>query len=194
MRLKKLKLSRSGWLLLLVVLVGAGGWFSVVRAPSHFPRTATVSVESGLVLSEIAAHLASEQVIRSPLAFKVLARLISRDQVVAGDYFFYQPENLLTVVRRLVAGRYDLNLIKVTVPEGLSNVEVANLLEVKLDQFNRDEFLQLAAALEGYLFPDTYFFSPQATPRRVIRLMNENFHQRLAAYQEQIESSPRSLE
>jgi UPF0755 protein len=47
--------------------------------------------------------------------------------------------------------------------------------------------------LEGYLFPDTYFFPPMASDQDIIEKMKETFDKKVSPYMEEIKNSGRSL-
>lgn len=68
--------------------------------------------------------------------------------------------------------------ITVTIPEGLNTRQIADILE-KNNLFAASEFSKLAAADEGYLFPDTYRLYKTATPEEVISKMKANFTKKL---------------
>lgn len=84
--------------------------------------------------------------------------------------------------------------LEVTIPEGLSLGQIAHKFE-SLDMFTAEEFLEecangdypydfleqipedgdRAGRMEGYLFPDTYFFTLTPNPREVIKKMLNRF-------------------
>jgi UPF0755 protein len=92
--------------------------------------------------------------------------------------------------------------IRITFPEGWTISQMADRLEV--NTLSGQKFLELAqrpdvfsdrfpfltqlpqgATLEGFLFPDTYFFDPEASPDSIIEKMLQTFLQKvLEPYQE----------
>lgn len=96
----------------------------------------------------------------------------------------------------------------VTIPEGYTVKQIANLLEKKglgsADQFVKatttwsgdEEFLKTRTkknSLEGYLFPDTYRINKGTPAEDIISMMLNNFERRLAPLQTQISANKRSL-
>src|SRR6185295_15287027 len=92
------------------------------------------------------------------------------------------------VIDRLVAGTIYLH--RFMVPEGLNLKEVASKWEeqgfgpakdfIAAAQDSADLVKDLQgdtvhASLEGYLFPETYFFATRTTPRRAIEAMVDRF-------------------
>lgn len=86
--------------------------------------------------------------------------------------------------------------VKITFPEGLTAKDMSELL--KKNSFDGDGFLQLVnnipdsfrtryafltdkkvTSLEGYLFPDTYFFKKDLTAEQIAKKMLDNFENRI---------------
>jgi len=65
--------------------------------------------------------------------------------------------------------------LKITIPEGYTLNDIAEKFRV-FENFNKDNFLKIAR--EGYLFPDTYFFTGRETERGVIKIMENNFQKK----------------
>lgn len=156
---------------LLVLLL----WFAT-RAPGDSPEGKTIKIAKGDTVSEVSETLGEARLIGMETLFKLLVRLRSpRAGVIAGDYFFSGRENLWQVVRRLVHGDFGLQYKKVTIPEGATAYEVGLLIARAVPAFDRKTFNKLAEADEGYLFPDTYFFSPAVTPAEAYATLRGNF-------------------
>ena len=54
--------------------------------------------------------------------------------------------------------------------------QVADMFVSKLENFDKSNFL--SKALEGHLFPDTYFFFTTANENDVLESMTENFNKK----------------
>ena len=155
-------------------------YYITFAPPWTFPSGAMVKVAKGSSIEEIAENLQSKDIIRSVFLFEATARALGH-KVIAGEYFFEEPENVLTIALRLSRGDYNLEPVRVTIPEGANAFEVTKLLSKSLGtDFDAKKFLELAEPKEGYLFPYTYFFYPGAEPELVIQTMTENFTRALA--------------
>lgn len=162
--------------------------------PEDFPTHSLISIAEGMTLSESAGHLAERRVIRSPLWFKALVYL-SRGEasVVAGDYYFERPAGLLTVTTRIINGGFGIEPIRVLIPEGLHNREMAELLDEQLPAFDAKKFIDLAKEKEGYLFPDTYNFTPGATAEDVVERMHDHFFEKIEPIRGALREAGRNL-
>lgn len=173
------------------------GWFvyySVIAAPASFPSGRLVTVEEGQPVSELALSLEGQGVIRSPLALKMAIRFMGSDKTVrAGDYLFKEPRTVLSVARALSQGAFGLEPIRIRVREGAMVKDMADLFAKDLQRFNKERFIEEATPLEGYLFPDTYFFLPNATEDTVIQTMYNNFQLKYETIADQIDAFGKPL-
>ena len=143
-------------------------------APQDFPSDKIITLKKGSSLSELSYELKRSRVIRSPLWFRVAAITFGGEtSIQAGDYYLKEPEGGLSLAWRMVHGNHNLTVVKLTIPEGFTNEEIANLFDERFVFFNKDIFL--AKAEEGYMFPDTYFIPINATVDTVIELFKNNF-------------------
>jgi UPF0755 protein len=80
----------------------------------------------------------------------------------------------------------------VTIPEGFNVNQIASVCSLKLNNFNQAQFLGETKDLEGYLFPDTYFFLSNASDKDVVKSMSENFQKKITPLLQQINASGKS--
>ena len=172
----------------LVLLVYALFWTN----PRDFRANSLVRIESGTSLSESAIILERENIIKSKFWFKVISILSKNSRnIKAGDYFFGKPQSVFTVAKRLHNGDFSINQVKITIPEGMNIIQIADLMAEKFALFNQEEFINKAE--EGYLFPDTYFFLRNVSADQVISVMKPNFNSKIKKIESQIESSEKNL-
>lgn len=183
------------------VIVAASGivatllYVFAIRPPDDFPTGALVTVPDGASLKATAQALAEQHLIRSPLAFEASMYALGRARSAkAGDYVFNQPVSVWAVARRVGTGAFGLEPVRIRIPEGATTREMASLLSVALARFNADSFLVQARPQEGYLFPDTYFFLPNAREGAVLQTLHQNFEDKTASLVPDIAASGRSLE
>lgn len=174
---------------LAVVLV-----LALVFPPLGFPADAVIEIPEGATVERIAQILYERQVIRSPFIFSLLAsQHNAAKSLKAGFYQFEKPLLAGEVARRIEEGFFSKDLVKFTVPEGLSVAQLAELASQNLPGISAEDFAREAHPFAGYLFPDTYFVPPQITSEQLIKTMRENFAEQLEPLQSAIEKSDRSL-
>ncbi len=165
---------------LLLLLISFGGWAcyrAALSRPSLPKETTEITIPSGMGVAEIGKLLFEKRLIRSEVLFKFYLRLNDLGTTLeAGEYRVPPRLSLPETVALLQHGTFDL---KVTFPEGWRREEMAEYLDgVEGLRFSGAEFLQGSGGMEGYLFPETYFFSREATVTEVVALMREMFDEK----------------
>jgi len=162
-------------------------YFWLVSAPFGFPQGAYVTVAEGEPLSAIAADFKARDIISHPWLFIAAARIVGSDRhIPAGTYYFSQPQNLVLVAIRLTSGDFETTPIRVMVPEGATNEDIASLLTSKVPGFDRGRFVNAAQGKEGYLYPDTYFFMPGDSTQTILSVFNNGFQSHISKVQSQL--------
>jgi len=166
-----------------------------IKAPSNFPTGEIITINTGSNLTQAGNELVSKNVIKSLFWFRGLVILFDGDDgLIAGDYYFKKPTNLFSVIAVMTDENYNADSIKITIPEGFSTKQMAEVFEEKLPNFNKGEFLDKTFSLEGYLFPDTYFFSSTTDENTVIGVMQDNFQKKIDMVADKISAFGKSLE
>ncbi|MFL6334839.1 MAG: endolytic transglycosylase MltG [Pyrinomonadaceae bacterium] len=181
--------------LILFIIAGAGSLLWIrheLQAPKlHSQSEQYVNIPKGSTPDQIINNLEALGVIRRGWLLRLYVRLTGSGQrLKAGEYRFPSPISPLAVLRKLEEGEQRLS--RLTVIEGWTRWDIAALLtripELKLQ--SPEEALALfddttsirdldpeAKNLEGYLYPDTYSFQPDTTPRQVVETMVKRFRQ-----------------
>ena len=183
----------------LVILIAAGCVFTylylaIIRPPDDYPLNELVTIKDGASLKDVSIGLKRDRIVRSDIALRAIVTLLGHQRDVhAGDYIFKEPLNIFSVARVISIGAYGLEPMRIRVPEGATTKEMAVIFGNSLERFNAEKFLEQAAPLEGYLFPDTYFFLPNATDGLVIETMRQNFEARMATIDAQVKAFGKPL-
>lgn len=150
-----------------------------------------VEIRKGLRTTTILQHLQREGIVRDeyvPLIYMKLLR--HNDSLKAGIYEFRGASSAASVIEKLVRG--DVVLRSVTIREGLDRFAIAQLFAAEgfgtvaqWEKLTADgeaihDLAPEAASLEGYLFPDTYKFSPGTSAKAIVEAMVENFRKHFA--------------
>lgn len=169
--------------------------FLAFNAPEEFPTETLFTVEKGSTLTEVAEILEKEGYISHAFLPKIFVFLRGHQgSIHAGDYFFSRAEGSLVISNRLANGRFDIDAIKIVIPEGTTVSEMSEIFSSKLPRFEAESFIKKAEKFEGYLFPDTYNFLQNDTEDEIIELMRKTFDVKIAPILGAIESSGRSIE
>lgn len=148
----------------------------LIAPPAEFPVGTLVSIPEGASAGEVAQRLEESAVVQHSGALQFAVTVLGRDRgIKAGDYLFKEPIGVIAVARSITTGAFGLEPIRIRVPEGATTRDMAKLFSGNLQRFNKEEFLSKAQPLEGFLFPDTYYFLPNATEDTVIDVMRKNF-------------------
>jgi len=170
-------------------------YIAAIEPPDNFPVGTLVSVPSGASLNETAGSLEDLRVVRSGFMLKVVMIFTGHQgDVHAGDYLFKEPKHLFAIARALSIGAYGLEPTRFRVPEGATTQDMAAIFSSQLERFDGERFLERAQPMEGYLFPDTYFFLPNATDELVLSTMRQNFYAQIAVIQDKIDTFGKPLE
>ena len=149
-------------------------------------KTALIDIHRGDRFLQIVDMLQREGVIRNKVFFYLLA--LSRGaapHIKAGEYEFPPKMSPSAILDKLIKG--DIKRYRVTIPEDLTVEEIAD----RLDQFgliDRKHFINLSAdqeflsslgiegdTIEGYLYPETYFFDRSMGAKEIIIRMVAEF-------------------
>ena len=143
-----------------------------------------VEIEANSTFRDICKKIASAGFLKHWWVLEALARLKKIDKSVnAGEYQFSRNMTPTDILQKLTSG--DVLKRRITIREGLSIWEIGGLVEEagiltknEFDQAVADPKLLAIAGLnapsfEGYLFPETYFFSRPTTPKAIIFTMLE---------------------
>src|SRR5207245_2117624 len=150
-------------------------------------------ISRGETAGAIARRLVSEGFIRSALAFTyVLYDTGREDSLQSGTYTIsagLTPRELSQVFEKAPGEQTVLRII-----DGWRLSEIATAVNKVFPKISKDDFLKAAVvgerrntvlsglppdqSLEGFLFPETYFFKPAATPADIVDTLLDQFEQR----------------
>lgn len=183
-----------GVFLVICLVVCAYVVFSSI-APTDFPRNTIIRIQKDMTVSEVASLLQDKGLIRSRSTYKAYVTILHRGKgVQAGSFLFDQPQSALRIAYRTAYGVDELHKVKVTIPEGSNSKEIGAIIERAIPAFDLPTFLSEAKKSEGYLFPETYFFNPDVTPREVISMMKEQFGEKVGTIMNEIATSTHPME
>lgn len=161
-------------------------------------ETHVIVIPDGATTEEVSLMLLDNNIIRSSDAFQLFAQLRNKDMVYVSGEHFVRPnmpyETIIDELTKLPTEEMGES-IQVTFPEGATLIDAANILEENhicdaeefIFYFNAGGFgvefenrLPVDTSMkfekmEGYLFPDTYFFYENSKPEEVCQKIYYNF-------------------
>jgi UPF0755 protein len=177
--------------LLCLGLLAAGATTYWIYSDLHKPisHKKTGQIPKGSSPSTVVKTLASEGIIKHEWPLMLYLKSTGAGSTLrAGEYDFPSPISPLNALARIQRGQRRLD--RLTVIEGWTRWDIARAM-VKIPEMrlsDEAEALKLmsdvslirdldpaAKNLEGYLYPDTYEFSPETTPADLIEMMIKRF-------------------
>lgn len=178
-----------------VFTIGTGVYVVGFSPPRDFPSGQIITVKEGQTLLDVSNDLKDKNVVRSAFLLRFFVIFYGGERSVgAGDYLLKSPENVLRIAEKITQGLFGVEPLRITFPEGLRLDQMADILEEKIGDFDREIFLDLAKDKEGYLFPDTYFFPRDSSETRIIEIMESNFERQISKVESDIEGFGKSLQ
>ncbi len=175
----------------LVTAAAMTAWtYSDLHKPfSHRKSGQYIEIPKGSSPSAVVKKLASEGIIKHEWPLMLYLKSTGSGSTLrAGEYDFPSPISPLNALARIQRGQTRLD--RLTVIEGWTRWDIARAM-VKIPEMrlsNETEALKLmsdvslirdldpaAENLEGYLYPDTYEFSPETSPAQLIEMMIKRF-------------------
>ncbi len=160
-----------------------------------------INIPEGATTEQIATLLKDEGIIKSPKCFLLFSSLRKSDTAyIAGEHFIRPNMAYEEIIYELTNISTEQSVsVEVTFPEGLNIYEIADILE-KNNVCNADEFVFYFNSggfgfefedklpsdttlklnrMEGYCFPDTYYFYENMEPEKVCQKIYYNFNSKM---------------
>lgn len=199
-------------LIIVGVLILVGVWIGqgiYLPYQPYSEEQIVFNIEKGQGLREISANLKKAGIIKSEVLSNlfVLVRGV-QSKLQAGKYILTATMNIPEIINKLSTG--DTIKEKITIIEGWNLRDIGWYFENK-GMFQAEELFEVAAkdfsdefdflkekpkkvSLEGYLFPDTYEITPEATVEDILRKMLQNFDEKITPeLREEIASQGKTL-
>lgn len=151
-----------------------------------------IEIEPGMSVTEIGQLLYDNNLIKSKKYFSKYIKENNLENLKSGYYELSRSESLLEISEKLNNGSRPIG-IKVTFPEGYTGYQFSEILYDNGIISSKDDFIKLLddaeifydnhvflkdnniKVLEGYLFPDTYFFKKNTSSLDVVDTMLYRF-------------------
>ncbi|MCB0410956.1 MAG: endolytic transglycosylase MltG [Bdellovibrionales bacterium] len=175
-------------LLCLVMLAGAWQVFSfLLHTSGASSEKLVLDVPPGRSFYSVSLELEEKKLITNARFFRILGKLTGQDRGLhVGEYEISRGMNPMNLLGVIVSGHSIPHPF--TIPEGTNMYDVATLLEAKgfgsaegyLKLFKDPQLIkgllgEEVYSLEGYLFPETYYFHKYMKPPEIVKTMVNMF-------------------
>lgn len=179
---------------------------NAVQVKIEIPESTTVKAageilyENNLIRNRDLFYIAA----RYPFITKLFFGNAQSLNLKSGVYRISSSMSVPEIFEVLSSGKQDY--IVISIPEGLTISKIGKKLEEE-GVCSKEEFVKKAhdkellskynifsPSLEGYLFPDTYYFTPDMKAEQVINLMYENFRKNVSKIPELQGLTPEELD
>jgi len=180
------------FLVLIITVGGVSYWiYNSLNTPTqHAKANQFIQVPKGSSTNEIINKLSAEGILKNQLPLQIYLRSFGdASKIQAGEYQFPSPITPLQMLKEMETG--EERTIKLTIPEGFTRFDIAKRIAEKFPQTPPvderailnlmddvsliKDFDPAAKNLEGYLFPSTYSFPKETTPKQIIKATVEQF-------------------
>lgn len=160
-----------------------------VKQPINFPEEhRVITIEKGMGINRLANQLYQNEIIKSPIYLKLLAHLKPEyKNIKVGEYQLgetMKPDQLLSQLSKGVVIQYAFTIV-----EGQNIHEILNNLAndsrlIPLEEFSDQQLLLKlgieSPSIEGWLFPETYYFSKGDSALSILLRAKESMESVLA--------------
>ncbi len=151
-------------------------------------------IKEGDTLNNVLDNLSKDKKLRSEFFVKISTKVFGYDtNIKPGKYKFDNDISLENFITQLNKGVVSDDYIRVTIPEGYSIESMSEVFDKSELNFTKNDFINEVKnyklpsyikkdngrrySLEGFLFPDTYHFDKESTPKVVIDTMLKRFEE-----------------
>ena len=184
---------RIGRMAVALLLIVTAFLFWVVREvtflyipPDREPAQKVLEIPEGATLRETARLLFQNGLITGVESFVMVGKLLAIERrIIPGEYAFHTRMLPLEIIELIKSGR--VIQYEITIPEGYTLAQVGRVVEEKglarAEEFIRKAtdpaFLQSLGyappSLEGYLYPESYYFSRRVGSEGILRALVKRF-------------------
>ena len=178
--------------LILILLAGLFVFliYNLMQSPSGDFKEYKLRVPSGMTYYSVSQDLEENGIIKNAKVFYYYSRY-KQANLKSGVYVVNNKMSFDELHSLLKTGKQET--ISVSIPEGYTISAIAKILEER-GVTSKNDFIKTATdrsfisefgipstTLEGYIFPDTYYFTPNMSAKDVLEIMVENFYKKLSS-------------
>lgn len=190
----RLFLSIAGGIIILILIFLFVVFYQLKTPLSKNVEEEIFVIEEGEGLEQVSNNFRKEGIISNKWVFFYYVWFKGKaGSLQAGKYSLSPSMTILEIAEKIIRGEVIQDWIKITVPEGWTNKQVeGRFLELGIINPEGYNFYRISTesypfladrpvgvSLQGYLFPDTYYFYKDSTTEDVVKKMLDNFREKL---------------
>ncbi len=158
------------WIFAFLIIFGIFAWNGfryAINIQSNLSGPSNIILNNGDGVKRIAWKLYKKNIIISPYLFEIVVKYYNLEKKMkAGEYIFQPNITILDVVNKIAKG--DIVFHKITLPEGLTNKQIFDIINDSDLQGNISIILD-----EGKILPETYSYKLNDTKDSLIKQATE---------------------
>lgn len=195
--------------IVLITLIGIFIFTQIGPVDKNNKENIVVEIPKGAGISTMSDILYENNLIKNKDLFKVVVKLSNKvPSIKAGKYLLNKTYSNNDILNILASGKLYNDGIKVTIPEGSTSKEIVFILTNKKlgikenyerlinspkDFYKEYSFLKEdgITSLEGFLYPETYYFDKNASEKEILSTMISRFKN---VYTDELKDRQKSLD
>lgn len=192
---------------IIILIIILGGLFYVNKSLCTTKNISTIKIQipKNSSTEEVTNILYGNSIIKNKDYFMFMKKTFYKNKVIQSGNFSIPGQISFSVLTDILSRNYkDGNTVKITIPEGYTNEQIGELLE-KNKLVSKSSFLHAVQnwtsndywflnnipqgphRLEGFLFPDTYYFDKKTSNSdEIIKTMLGQFDDEVSPYKDYI--------
>jgi UPF0755 protein len=179
--LKYVKIAIIGFFVILFLLVYSISFF--LHQNKLIDRKKIVNIPSGYSIIKTSELLNEESILLYPKLLRYYMQYKNLSPK-SGFYSFYGPVNIINISKRISTADYGEVYKKIIIPEGVNNTQLIEIIKKSDLNIDENKLKFLLKENEGYLFPDTYSFLPDANEADIVQEMKSTFLEKIEQAEE----------
>ncbi len=195
--------------ILLIVLISIFVFTQIGAVNKNNKKDVIIDIPSGSSVNAISDILYKDKLIKNKTLFKAVVKVSGKaPSIKAGKYLLNQSYTNNDIVNLLASGKIYNDGTKITIPEGSTSKEIVALL-VKNKLGNKEKYEELinnpkelyndveflkendVISLEGFLYPETYYFNEKLSEKEILLQMLYAFNN---VYNDKFKEKQRKLD
>lgn len=143
-----------------------------IESPKDITYPVSIVYNENESIYSFSTNLKKQGIIQSPKLFRLILSSLGYDKKIKpNEYTFLKAQNVFLVASQIGQDASQAKGIKVIIPEGSTVLEIKRIISSSFPKLTDIDII--LNTQEGYLFPDTYFFSINSTTFSILEKLRD---------------------